>query len=83
MESLTNIFTLTNSLLMWKDVKKYLAIPNKLLTQSGSSRTHTEHTLLTWRLRGVLKFGHLFDNSQLKSFQSLRQEFNLPSNDFL
>ncbi len=28
-QHLTNIFTVTNSLLVWKDVKKYLSIPNK------------------------------------------------------
>lgn len=66
---------------MWKHVKKYLAIPNKLSFKSpitlnpDLSPTVQNISLLTWKLRGFSEFGHLFDNGQMRSFQSLNQEF--------
>lgn len=73
---------------MWKDVKKYLAIPNKLSFKSpialnpDLSPSVQYIGLLTWRVSGLSELGHLFDNGQMRSFQSLKQEFNLPSKDF-
>lgn len=74
--------------MVWRDVKKYLSIPNKLSLKSPITLNPDFPTpiqnigLLTWRLRGVSELGHLFDDGQIRSFQELRQEFSLPSKDF-
>lgn len=64
-ESLNNIFTVSNTLLVWKDVKKYLAIPNKLSFKSpivlnpDLSPSVQNIGLLTWRVSGLSELGHL------------------------
>lgn len=87
-QQLISVFTVTNTLLVWKDVKKYLSISNTWSLKSPIALNPDFPTsiqnigLLTWRSKGVSELGHLFDDGQLRSFQELRQEFSLPSKDF-
>lgn len=88
LESVLSIFTVSNTLLAWKDVLKYLSIPLTLSLKSPISLNPDLPPAIqsigfrSWRLRGILDLDQLFDNGVLKSFQLLKQEFNLPSNDF-
>lgn len=87
-ESVSNIFTVSNTLLAWKDILKYLNIPSIPSLKSPISFNPDlppaiqNIGLRSWRLRGILELGQLFDKGHLKSFQLLKQEFNLPNKDF-
>jgi len=87
-ESVSNIYTVSNTLLAWEDILKYLNIHYTLSLKSPISFNHDlppaiqNIGLRSWRLRGILELDQLFDKGNLKSFQLLKQQFNLHNNDF-
>lgn len=77
------------SMKIWREVLKELKLPSST-SCSTSIRSIGDFApsildagFRGWRMHGLTYIHQLFHSSQLKSFDQLREEFNLPRSDFL
>ena len=77
-----------NTLLVWRDVKKYLNISPAIslwspLTLNPDLPAQIRSIgLLEWSSRGLSSFTDLLVSDSVKSFEQIRADFNIPRTDF-
>lgn len=89
-KSMGQIFTVVNTLSAWKDCSrkfgtvKCISVYSPIYQNPDLKKYLSAIDVSTWRHLGITQLKDLFHkNRQLKAFQELRAEFNIPNSDFL
>lgn len=86
--SLTDNVIVYTTLLVWNDVKKHSNIPQIMSIHSPLALNPDFPTqirsirLRAWSSKGLSDFSGMFTSEIVKSFEQIRTEFNIPSEDF-
>ena len=87
-EKIRNNVIIYNTWLVWKDVKKYLKIPpimsvySPLFSNPDIPEQLRSVGLSNWVSSGINNLSDLMFSNIMKSFDQLRDEFNIPVRDF-
>ena len=85
---LKNNIIVYNTLLVWRDVKKYLNISPVISLRSPLALNPDLPAqirsigLTEWTSKGLLNFTDLLVSYSVKSFEHIREDFNIPHKDF-
>lgn len=88
LKNMGQYFTVVNTLSAWRDCSRKLGINKHIsiyspIYQNPDLKKYL-HPSDGWRHLGIIQLVHMFHkNWKLKTFQELREEFNLPNSDFL
>jgi len=86
-KKITNVWS-RNTLKIWSIVRKKLQLPMtisraiRIANNCEFSPARLDKSFLKWTERGLVVLDQLFDGAALKSFEQLKENYDLPNQDF-